>query len=724
MAVRAFPSPSMAPALRLRPLVLALSVALGHCAFAAEPAAADASPSAAEAPADQAKGDSAMPMVTVTGVNESDYVTRKSAASTGLDLSLRETPQSVSVVTRARMDDFHMNSVNDVLANTTGVTVENVETDRKYYTARGFDIVNFSEDGVGIPLVFGLVTGDLDTVFYDRVEVVRGANGQSSSTGNPSASVNFVRKRPTDTLQGSASVSYGSWSTSRVEGDISGPLNEDGSLKARLIVAREEGDSYLDYYSPQKTLFYGVVEAKLGRNTVLTVGNSYENNKASGAMWGALPLYYTDGSMTNYDRSTNTATDWSQQNTRKNNTFAELVHHLNSDWELKSTLSHGTERTDSRLEYVYGTPDKETGDGLYSYPSLYQADYEQTLVNLSASGKFSLGGRRHDLTFGASWAKSTMVNTSYYGDDVGTALPGNTAFDGSYPEPAYDSYSDGSDFTDRRKTVSAAARWNLADDLKLLTGVNFAKVNTNGIAYGVSSYRSATGTTPYAGLVYDLNKNVSVYGSYTEIFNPQSSLDSNNQPLAPVEGRTMELGVKSEVMDGKLNLTGAIYKTKQENAAEQAGYIGTQAYYTGIDATSEGFELDATGELARGWQVSAGYSQLRLTDDDGNDARIFIPRKTLRASTTYRVPAVPQLKVGANFTWQSEIRYAASDSVTLHQSAYGLLGLMAQYDINKHLSVSVNLNNLADKKYITSLYWEQGYYGAGRNGSATLSYKF
>jgi outer membrane receptor for ferric coprogen and ferric-rhodotorulic acid len=724
MAVRAFPSPSLAPALRLRPLVLAVSLAVGHCAFAAEPAPAEASPAATDAAAEQGKDDAAMPMVTVTGVNERGYVSRNSAASTGLDLSLRETPQSVTVVSRERMDDFRMNSVNDVLANTTGVTVESVETDRKYYTARGFDIVNFSYDGVGIPFVFGVITGDLDSVFYDRVEVVRGANGLSASTGNPSASVNFVRKRPTATLQGSASVSYGSWDTTRVEGDISGPLNESGTLKARLVVAREKGDSYLDHYSPEKTMAYGVIEAKLARDTVLTVGNAYQNNKASGAMWGALPLYYTDGTMTNYDRSTNTAADWSQQNTRKNNSFAELVHHMDNGWELKATATHGTEKTDSHLEYVYGTPDKETGDGLFSYPSYYVANYEQTLMNVSASGKFALGGRQHDLTFGASWAKSTMVNTSYYGNDIGTPLPGNTAFDGSYPQPVYDASSDGSDFTDRRKTVSAAARFNLADDLKLLTGVNFAKVNSDGIAYGVSSYRSATGTTPYVGLVYDLNKQFSVYGSYTEIFNPQSSLDINNKPLDPVEGKTLELGVKGELLDGKLNVSGAIYKNKQENAAEQAGYIGAQAYYTGINAQSEGIELEATGELAKGWQLSAGYSQLRITDDAGNSARVYVPRKTLRASTTYRVPAVPQLKVGANVTWQSEIRYAVSDDITLHQGAYGLVGLMAQYEINKNLSLSLNLNNLTDKKYITSLYWEQGYYGAGRNGSATLSYKF
>jgi outer membrane receptor for ferric coprogen and ferric-rhodotorulic acid len=104
----------------------------------------------------------------------------------------------MSVVTHAKMEDFNLNTINDVLANTTGVTVEKVETNRTYYTARGFDITNFQMDGIGVPMTYSLQYGDIDMAMFDRVEIVRGANGLSSSTGNPSATVNFIRKRPTD----------------------------------------------------------------------------------------------------------------------------------------------------------------------------------------------------------------------------------------------------------------------------------------------------------------------------------------------------------------------------------------------------------------------------------------------------------------------------------------------------------------------------------------------
>lgn len=110
---------------------------------------------AANAP-DNATSDAQLPKISVTSSNAGEQHTEKSGAykidksssATKLNLSLREIPQSVSVVTRAKMDDFKLNNVNDILANTTGVKVEKIETDRTYYTARGFDITNFQFDGV------------------------------------------------------------------------------------------------------------------------------------------------------------------------------------------------------------------------------------------------------------------------------------------------------------------------------------------------------------------------------------------------------------------------------------------------------------------------------------------------------------------------------------------------------------------------------------------------
>ena len=701
---------SMPYRFRLHPLALAcaLLTAGSTAALAAETETDDST---------------AIPTVTVTGAAEKPaYTVRDSSSATRFDLSLRDTPQSVSVVTRAKMDDFKLNSVNAMLASTPGVTVEAIETDRVYYTARGFDITNFQYDGVGVPFVFGNVTGNFDTALYEQVDIVRGANGLMSSTGNPSATVNFVRKRPGKELAASSTLTVGSWGTKRLDLDVSTPLGDNWA--ARLVLARDQGDSWLDRYNLKKTVASLIVEGKLGPNDKLAAGYTYQKSAANAPMWGALPLYYTDGSPTNYPTSASTSAKWSYQNAAVNSSFVEWTHQFGNGWSSKATATYNLAPTASQLFFVSGIQDRATGLGLTSYPSYYDSKFKQTLADVSVAGKFNLGGRVHELSLGGAWSESKISQRSAYGTGIGTDLPGNTAVDGSYPEPVFVDDGIGGGYTDKRKNAYAAVRWNLADDIKLLTGANTAKVDTAGLNYGVSSYRSASKTTPYVGLVYTINPVLSAYGSYTAIFNPQSEIDVNRQTLAPVEGKTYELGLKSELMGGKVNVSGAIFKTKQNNAAQLLGYIGgVDAYYEGINAESQGIELELSGQLTRNWQASVGVTQMSISGADGAAARTYVPRKTIKSATTYRFDSLPALKVGATLNLQSKI-YLDDGVAVIHQGGYATLGLMAQYAITPKLTVSANLNNVTDNRHLASLYWNQSFYAAPRNGSVSLNWRY
>ncbi|AVR95513.1 TonB-dependent siderophore receptor [Pseudoduganella armeniaca] len=702
-------------ALRLRPFAFAAALLCGAAhAAPVEAPAPDAPADAMEAP---------MQTVVVKGDNSAGYTARSSSSSAGLDLTLRETPQSISVVSRQQMDDFRMNSINDVLSNTTGVTVERIETDRTYYTARGFDIINFQYDGVGIPFVFGNVYGDLDTALYERIDIVRGSNGLMAGTGNPSATVNFIRKRPTANFQASASIAVGSWDRHRVDADVSGALNEARTVSGRLIAAYEDGDSYLDRYSPKRKLVSGILEAKLTPATTLSLGHTAQIGTAKGNIWGALPLYYKDLTPTDYPTGTNTAADWTRNRNEHQRTFVELVQRFDNGWRAQATLSRNTFKNRSKMLYVYGTPERATGLGLFAYPSRYDADNKQTLLDASATGKFALGGREHELTFGANWSKSTLDDVSHYGQGIGNPMPSLTGWNGHYAEPTFDASIDGSSYQDKRKGAFVAARFNLADPLKLITGVAYTKADSDGIQYGVSHYKSASKSTPYVGLTYDLAPNVTAYTSYTTIFNPQSETDVTGATLDPMKGKTAELGIKSDWFGGKLNASGAIFKTRQDNTAEQVGNNGTKAIYRGIDAESQGIELDVSGEVARGLQASAGFTVLSIEDPDGKTVKTYLPRRTFHASATYKVPTLP-LTVGANANWQDDIYRNEADGAVIRQASYATFGLMARYDINKQLSIAANVNNLADKKYLTSLYWSQAYYAAPRNASVSLNWKY
>lgn len=667
----------------------------------------------------------------VTGDGDS-YTTRAAAGATRLPLSLRETPQSVSVVTRQQMDDFNLNNVNAVLDNTTGVNVERVETDRTYYSARGFDVTNFLVDGVGLPFAEGNQQGDLDTAVYERVEVLRGANGLLSFTGNPSATINFVRKRPTADFQGSAALTVGSWDNRRLDVDLSGPLNASRSVRGRFVAADQDTDSYLDRYNLRKQVVSGIVEADVTDSTLLSAGVTYQKNKTHGGMWGALPLYNTDGTPTDYDRSTSTSADWSNWNIADTRSFVGLTQELGGEWRLKAELNYRRIAQDSELFYVYGTPDAQTGLGLFSYPSAYDSAEKQYVADLYATGPFDLFGRRHELVLGANWAKDDVHQLSGYGVGIGTPLPPLDEWTGDYPVPPFNAYYGNGDFHIKRRSLYATARWSLAEPLTLITGASLVHVEQEGVNYGVPSNYDKTSTTPFVGLVYDLTPHYSLYASYAKLFNPQTQTDANNKVLDPVTGANLEAGLKGEWYDGRLNASFALFRSRQDGLAEYAGHnLSTnQDYYAGIDATSKGYEFDVSGQLTDHWQLGGGYTQLGIVDPDGHNVRTYVPRRTFRLSTVYRLPALEGLRVGATLRWQDRI-YRDQDALALdgseiytRQGSYAVLGLMAGYDVGAHWSATLNLDNVTNRKYITSLYWAQGYYSAPRSATLNVRYRF
>ncbi|MBW4935840.1 TonB-dependent siderophore receptor [Marinobacter sp. F4206] len=677
----------------------------------------------------------------VTSEETRSYVAESTTTTMKMGLTHRETPQAVTVVTREQMDDFAQNDINDVLEGTTGVTVESVESDRTYYTARGFDINNFQYDGVGLPAVYDNVQGELDTAFFDRIEVVRGANGLMTGSGNPAATVNFIRKRPTAETNGSVAVTGGSWDQKRIVGDVSGAVSESGAVRGRVVTGYEDKDSYLDRYSNEKQMFYGVIEADLTDTTLLTLGHSIQTSDTDSPLWGALPLFYTDGTATDYARSTSTASDWSYWDNTQNNSFIELQQELAGGWRAQGAVFRLENDSTSELFYQYGTPDPQTGEGLLAYPSQYDLNVEQWVVDTYATGPFDLANRTHELVVGASWSRSETVDLSRYDSSTGDDMPPLDQFDGSFPRPTYDNGTQGSDWTDKEVATYAAARWTLTDRLTAITGLRLTWLDSDGVSYGATKSTSYDAVeTPYAGLIYDVNDNHSIYASYTEIFAPQTELDINRDRLDPIDGVNYELGLKSEFVDDRVNTTVALFQTEQKNVAEAAGTYpnSPDVYYRGIDGLeSQGVELEFVGDVTERIQLFAGYTFVDIEDADGNAAKSFVPEHLAQLRGTWRVPGIEGLKVGSQVRWQSEISQEqgvattgpnAGSTIITEQDSYAVLDLMASYDFARHWNATLNVNNVTDEKYIESLKKfgasAQGFYGEPANASLTISWVY
>ncbi|TLF50619.1 TonB-dependent siderophore receptor [Halomonas urmiana] len=656
-----------------------------------------------------------------------DYRVSRTSTATKLDLAPRETPQSVSTVTRAQIEDFNLDTLNDVLESTPGVTVERVETDRTYYSSRGFEISNLQVDGLRLPMPYNNVHGDIDTAVYDRVEVVRGATGLMSGSGNPAATVNFVRKRPTATPQASVTGTLGSDDHRRLALDVSGPLDDEGRVRGRLIAAVQDSDSYLDRLHRERGVLYGVLEADVTDSTQLALGHTRQRNDTDSNMWGALPLYDSAGNPTDYDRSTSPAPDWSYWNGETQRSFVELTQRLSDDWSLKGTVTHLDMVSDTELFYIGTVPDAVTGRIPNSfYLSKYDRHLEQWVADVHAKGDVEAFGRTHQLVLGSDWSQSRNQQSSLYAAAT-EDLPPLDEWDGDYPEPDFGDPDFVNDATIKERSVYGTGKLDLADRWTAVVGARMSWLDTVGKQYGSSQDTTLDNElTPYAGLIYDVTDRASLYASYTEIFNPQTEMDRSGQYLDPIEGASYELGLKADVFDGGADAALAVFRTEQNHVAQPDGRVnGREAYKAADGITSEGVELTLAGELTPGWQASAGYTYLEVEDAEGEATNTYIPRHLVRATTSYRPASLAALKVGARLRWQDDIeRDRDRDDGKTRQDAYALVDLMASYDFSDSLTGSLNVNNVTDEKYLTSLKWDQGFYGAPRHVMANLTWSY
>ncbi|MXW50902.1 MAG: TonB-dependent siderophore receptor [Gammaproteobacteria bacterium] len=664
--------------------------------------------------------------IEVYGEAVDQYLVGEMNTATRLALTSVETPQSVSAITRLQLDDFKLWNLDDSLETATGIQVESVETDRTYYTSRGFDITNFQIDGVGIPLTYGNMEGDIDTATYDRIEIVRGANGLMSGAGNPSATINLVRKRPSGNTKLSVAASLGSFSLKRLDGDFETTLTD--RIDARIVVANEDADSHLNRYAQKKQVGYSVVTAELAANAVLTAGISYQASKADSPLWGALPMFFTDGSQTDYARGATTSADWAYWDTEERAVFAELRFQLGDDWQAQAYASHSQIDGDAELFYMYSNPDPATHKGLLGYASAYDIKDKQSLADAFLSGKFNLLGREHDAVFGLNWTKVDVNDGSLYDYTTGLGFPSIGDFrnwEGDTPRPTFADGPRGSDWTDDQLAYYGATRLKATDALSIIIGARVVHWDSDGESYGEDHSAAASGKAlPYAGAVFAINRQASLYASHTETFMPNRDIGADLRRLGPAEGKNTEVGIKSYLFDQSLLVTAAVFQTEHLNISEYAYFDveSGQSIYEGRNYESRGFEIEMSGRLAEGLQATMGYTNLDIENRAGEDDRNFVPKQTLRANLSYRPAALPDMKLGVSVRWQDAIERSNAFDGTTKQSAYALVDAFMSYAITPSLDLSANVRNLTGEKYIQSLYWDQAYYGAPTNFLVTLRY--
>ncbi|MDR0440523.1 MAG: TonB-dependent siderophore receptor [Candidatus Accumulibacter sp.] len=646
-----------------------------------------------------------------TGVTEGNdsYTTPTMNTATPLPLSIRETPQSVTVITRQRIEDQDLVTINDAMQNMPGIAITASGPQRDRFHSRGFAIDNISFDG--LPISLGTYGGDsllADMAIYDRIEVVRGATGLMQGAGNPSAAINLVRKRPTRNPYSSVEAYAGRWDRYGLTADLSGALNAAGTLRGRAVAVWQDNDSFQDIVNNQRKTLYLIAEADIARDTLLTASISRQNSDNT-STWGGLPVDL-DGSDLKLPRSTFLGNKWEYWDKQNTSAFVSLEHRFESGWKANFSINRVETRTN-----MFGTYPIHSGPNYYTQEAgKYATDDNLTSYNFHADGPFRLFERTHELSIGASRRTSDFSQRGGWA----TTFAGMDVYHWNHDAPKL-AINPGLYMlltNERQSGVYATTRLNLADPLKLILGarLDWYEFESETLT-AKTDYKVTRNLTKYAGLIYDLDSRHSIYASYTDIFKPQNNYDVSGSLLEPVVGKNYEIGVKGEYFGGALNASAAVFRVNQEKLAMRLddqsvcpSFPPTACYRAAGLVRSQGVDLEIQGEITPDWQLGAGYTYVdKETRKDANSANVGqrasteLPRNQFKLFTTYRLPG-GQWRVGGGVNWQSEI-YRKNANFHSQQNAYAVVNLMAGYRFDEHLDIQLNVNNLFDKTYYRSI---------------------
>lgn len=673
--------------------------------------------------------------------NTDSYTIPVASSATGLALSAKETPQATSVVTNQQIKDQNSTDLTEVLKRASGIQVGSIDGARSGFSARGFGITGFQIDGLNTDFVQQAAMGEYSasTAMFDHVEIVRGATGLMSGSGDPSANINLIRKRADSKVPATElSANVDRFGKYGISVDRSQPLVESGAVRGRVVASYQDGDTFIDRQELGQNLIYATVDADVSDHTTVSVGASRQHNKSRSTMWGGLPSYLSDGSKADWDTSKNGSPNWSNWDSDNVYYFADIDHDFNEDWNLTTNASYNESDSSPKLLYLYGGPmDVNTGLGLNF--SAFHADTERKQVNVKTklTGNFDALGKTHKLIVGGSYNKSELDTFTYGLPTTLAPIPNFFEWDGSYPEPAWGDTTQSSDVTVKEKAIFAATQLKLSDPLSVILGSRVSDYERSGFQYGGNvNTKSDHIWTPYAGMTYEINDNHSLYTSYSDIFKPQNQRDIKGNYLDPIEGKNYEIGLKSESDNGALQSQVSIFRIEQDNLAQlDGGQIipGTSlenAYVGAKGATSQGVEVEVTGELSDKLKATIGYTHFNAEGKNGKAINTGYADTTLNVFATYDLDdIIPNLTVGGGIDWSNGYYGIVTNPVTQRAEKYGqddvtLASIMARYAVNENLEAQVNVNNLFNQKYLAGENFFGLTYGEPLNVVGRLTYRF
>lgn len=693
-----------------------------------------------------------LPEIVLTAEHDSDdsYSKKNASTSTKLDLTIRETPQSVSVITRKQVEDMGATNLGDALLNTTGILLTGDNTERTNFSIRGFNVGDgwnsnlLQYDGVAVN-ASNVTSSKPDMATIENIEVLRGAAGLMQGSGEPSGAINLIRKKPTSTFQANGALSYGSWNTIRGEVDVSGPLNQSGSIRGRLVAAGQDGDSFMTSVTRDSNVLYGIMSSDLTDRTLLNIGYSRQSEHAVPV--NTIPNYF-NGTKIGIDNS-NCGCDyrdfWDKTNTQA---FLDISHQFDNGWQIKASYMKAKYSMDMAFTSLGLASTTTSADNALATVYKYGYKYDQKLdiYDFFAKGGYVLFGREHELVFGGNHSRSDIdgawTSWDQVLEDFSLIKAGETPhrdylyvniknynpYQLPYIAPRYKNTS----FQQVRQTgYYLTTRLNLTDPLKLIAGIRQSNYES------INEYKKSNILTPYLGVSYDINDALTAYASYTDTFIVQNAKDRQQKLLDPVQGNVYEIGLKAGLWDDRLIASIAGFRTNQinrsirdESSKGECPFNGGEAYCNVASGKviSKGIETEVRGEVIPNLNLSFGYTYntTEYDKDPSKQGQVFnedTPEHIARLFATYKF--ANNLTVGGGANYQSTWRVGRYNDYSYKQPGYMTASLMASYPLSDKTHVALNVHNLFDKAYYSQIDSDGGVrFGNPRNATLTLRMKF
>lgn len=685
------------------------------------------------------------------------------------ETQLREIPQSVAVLSREQIRERNLVHLSDAMDRMVGITTVRTNTVDMAFLARGFDVTSFHVDGSANLLWFS--RGEVrrpDLALFERIEVLRGADGLFSGNGQPGASINLVRKRPDPVPALEVSAWVGSWNNRRVVVDATGPLALDGALRGRLVGVYHDQDYFYEGATSDRKTIFGVMEYDVTPDTLLTVGGSYDWDDTIPVMRG-FPLRW-DGTDPRRPRKFALVTDWSYRRWDTRETYLQLRQAFTHDWTLKL----GAALWKTGYSFADGHPGLDKGLVNTADPDFYALTYEnrfslrpysrqQFATNITLTGGFSLLGMRTDIAFGTDYARwkaasAWDVYVAYSSRRIDAAELSASMF----PDPRITGgplLANRGESRGDSETLGTffSARVHLTDAMTISAGARAGKDRWSSNSSG-RPWSSVT-MTPYAAAMYRVHENYSLYASYADIyrdvladvFQPWGSAvraRPDGSDIGVRRGVNIEAGIKASWRDGAVNGMLAAYQVAQHNVpiALPRSVLPESATRGSVPGTSHsvGADLELSGTIQPRWQLGAGYSYNDNRRETGlwqgvrgprwtaTELSSRTPKHSLKAWTRVDLPGpMNRWALGGSVRAQTEQMQETGWCTAFSQrgmctsrvtgkrfgGSYALLDIDAGYQVDSQWRVDLSVSNVFDKTYYESLgtVLEDNWYGEPRN---------